>query len=70
MLEILSQDYIRTAKAKGLSLNKVTYKHAFRLAIIPFVATVGGILPGLVSGAGFVEVVFNWPDSLHYFLML
>lgn len=61
MLEYLGQDFIRTARAKGLSERKVVYKHAFRNAIIPFVATIGGVLPGLISGAGFVEVVFNYP---------
>lgn len=61
MLEYLGQDFIRTARAKGLSERKVVYKHAFRNAVIPFVATIGGVLPGLIGGAGFVEVVFNYP---------
>ena len=52
MLEVLGQDYIRTAKAKGLSERKVNYKHALRNAIIIIIATIGGILPGLISGAG------------------
>lgn len=61
MLEFLGQDYIRTARSKGLSERTVVYKHALRNAVTPFIATIGGVLPSLVSGAGFVEVVFNWP---------
>jgi peptide/nickel transport system permease protein len=61
MIEYLSNDFIRTAKAKGLSENTVTYKHALRPALIPFVAGIGSLLPGLISGAGLVEVVFAWP---------
>ncbi len=68
MLEVLSQDYIRTARAKGLAERVVLYKHAFRNAVIPFVATLGGLLPGLISGAGLVEVVMAWPGITPFFL--
>ena len=61
MLDVLGQDYIRTARAKGLGSNSVTYKHAFRNASLPLVASLGGLLPALIGGAGFVEVVFAWP---------
>lgn len=61
MLEFLSSDFIRTARAKGLGQNTVTYKHALRNALIPFVAGIGGLLPGLIGGAGLVEVVYGWP---------
>ena len=61
MLEVLGQDYIRTARAKGLNDRAVTYKHAFKLAMIPTIAGLGGLLPGLISGSGFLEIVFNWP---------
>ena len=61
MLEVLGQDYIRTARAKGLEGRVVVYKHAFRNASLPLVAGLGGLLPALISGAGFIEVVFNWP---------
>ena len=61
MIEYLSSDFIRTARAKGLGRRTVTYKHALRPAIIPFVAGIGGTLPALISGAGLVEVVFAWP---------
>lgn len=68
MLEVLGQDYIRTAKAKGLSTRSVNYKHALRNAIIIIVATIGGILPGLISGAGTVEYVARWPGITPLFI--
>jgi peptide/nickel transport system permease protein len=61
MLEVLSQDYVRTARAKGMSERRVTYQHALRNAVIPLVTLVGLELPGLVSGALVVEAVFSWP---------
>lgn len=61
MLEVLNQDFIRTARAKGLTERVVVYKHAFRLAIVPTIAGLGGLLPALIGGAGFLEIVFNWP---------
>ncbi len=61
VMEVLGQDYIRTARAKGLPQRVVLYKHALRNAIIPVIATIGGLLPTLISGAGLVEVVANWP---------
>lgn len=61
MLEVLSQDYIRTARSKGLSERVVIYKHALRSAVIPFIAGIGGLFPALIGGAGLVEVVMAWP---------
>ena len=61
MLENLRSDYIRTARSKGVPERSVIYKHTLRNAIIPFVADIGGILPALIGGAGFVEVVFAYP---------
>ncbi len=61
MLEFLGSDFIRTARAKGLGQRSVTYKHALRPAIIPFVAGIGSLLPGLIGGAGLVEIVYAWP---------
>jgi peptide/nickel transport system permease protein len=61
MIEYLSSDFIRTARAKGLGGRTVTYKHALRPALIPFVAGIGGLLPSLIGGAGLVEVVMAWP---------
>jgi peptide/nickel transport system permease protein len=61
MLEVLNADYIRTARAKGLSEKKVIYRHAFRNTLIPIVTLVGGSLPGLFSGALITETLFGIP---------
>ena len=61
MVEVLSQDYVRTARAKGMDERRVMYVHALRNAVIPLVTLVGLELPGLVSGGLVVEVVFGWP---------
>ena len=61
MLEVLNADYIRTARAKGVSEKKVIYHHAFRNTLIPLVTIVGGSLPGLFSGALITETLFSIP---------
>ena len=61
MLEVLSSDYIRTARAKGLKEKKVIYKHAFRNTMIPLVTSLAGLLPSLFSGAIITEQIFNLP---------
>ncbi len=61
MLEVESQDYVRTAKAKGLSSDQVHYKHALRNALLPFVTMFGLILPGLIGGSVIIESIFSWP---------
>src|SRR5256712_9158352 len=61
MLEVVSQDYIRTARAKGMSERRVVYLHGLRNALIPLITLIGLELPGLVSGGLVVEVVFGWP---------
>ena len=61
MLEVLNADYIRTARAKGLSEHKVIYHHAFRNTLIPLVTIIGGSLPGLFSGALITETLFGIP---------
>lgn len=61
VLEVLGQDYIRTARAKGLSERKVLFKHALRNALIPVVTIVGLSLPGLFSGAIITESIFGLP---------
>jgi peptide/nickel transport system permease protein len=68
MLEFMNQDYVRTARSKGISERAVVYKHALRNAVVPFVAVVGGALPGLIFGVGFVEVVMNWPGIFPTYL--
>ncbi|MBR7082305.1 MAG: ABC transporter permease [Oscillospiraceae bacterium] len=61
MLEVLNADYIRTARAKGVSERKVVYRHAFRNTLIPLVTIVGGSLPGLFSGALITETLYSIP---------
>ena len=61
MVEVLSQDYVRTARAKGMAERRVVYTHALRNAVVPLVTLVGLELPALVSGGLVVEVVFGWP---------
>lgn len=61
MLEVLREDYVRTARAKGLSEKVVVYKHSLRNAILPILAVSGGLLSSLVGGAVIIENVFSWP---------
>lgn len=61
MLEVLNSDYIRTARAKGLSERRVIYHHAFRNTLIPIVTIIGGSLPGLFSGALITETLYSIP---------
>ncbi len=61
MLDILKEDYIRTAKAKGLRNKAVIYRHALRNALIPVVTIFGLSIPFLFSGAYITESIFNWP---------
>ncbi len=61
ILEVLGMDYVRTARAKGLSSRNVLFKHALRNAILPFVTIVGLDIPFLLGGALVTESVFAWP---------
>lgn len=61
MLEVISQDYVRTARAKGLSEEGVIYHHALRNALLPFVTMFGLMIPGLIGGSVIVEQIFAWP---------
>lgn len=61
MLEALSQDYVRTAKAKGLSNRSVTFKHALRNAMLPVLTNIGLEIPFLFTGAIVTETIFSWP---------
>jgi peptide/nickel transport system permease protein len=60
LLDVLSQDYIRTATAKGLSFYKVIFKHALKNALNPVITAISGWFAGLMAGAVFVEIIFNW----------
>ena len=68
MLDILSQDYIRTARAKGVSPLKVLFKHAFRGGMTPVVAFLGPALAGLIGGSFVVETVFGLPGLGQHFI--
>lgn len=61
LLEVLNQDFVRTARAKGLGERVVLYKHALRNALIPIVTIVGLSIPGVVGGAVLTETIFSWP---------
>jgi peptide/nickel transport system permease protein len=61
MLEVMRQDYITTARAKGLKERLVIVRHAFRNALIPILTVIGLSLPNLIAGAVFIETIFAWP---------
>lgn len=61
MLEVVRQDFVRTAAAKGLPSWKVTFKHALRNALLPIITLIGLNLPFLFSGAVLIETIFAWP---------
>lgn len=61
MLETLGQEYIRTARSKGLPERTILYLHAFKNAFLPLITIVGLALPGLLGGALFIETIFAWP---------
>jgi peptide/nickel transport system permease protein len=60
MLEVLSQDYIRTATAKGLSFGNVIFKHALKNAMNPIITAISGWFASMLAGAVFIEYVFDW----------
>jgi peptide/nickel transport system permease protein len=66
MLDVLSQDFVRTAKAKGLSKRIVIYRHALKNALIPVVTVIGISFGSLLSGAVLTETVFSWPGVGRY----
>ncbi len=61
MLDVLNQDYVRTARAKGVGYWRVIIKHALRNALNPVVTTISAWLAALLGGAFFIEYIFNWP---------
>lgn len=61
MIDVLKQDYIRTARAKGLKERKVLFTHALRNALLPAITLVGFELPALFGGSIIIEQIFNWP---------
>ncbi len=61
MFEVIGQDYVRTARAKGLPEDEVIYRHALRNALLPFITMFGLMLPGLIGGSVIIEQIFAWP---------
>ncbi len=61
MLDVIHQDYVRTARAKGLTMNKVYFKHALRNALLPLVTVFALDLPYIFAGSLYVEIIFAWP---------
>jgi len=61
MLEVIRQDYVRTARAKGLSERTVIYKHALRNALIPLITIIAAIIPNLIGGSVIIETIFSIP---------
>jgi ABC-type dipeptide/oligopeptide/nickel transport system permease component len=68
MLEVLGQDYIRTARAKGLPRSKVIYKHAMRNMLVPIVTIFGPVLSNAITGSAFIELWFLIPGIGHFYL--
>jgi peptide/nickel transport system permease protein len=68
LLEVIRQDYIRTARAKGLSEARVVLKHALANTLIPFITLLGLTLPSILSGAVILEAIFNWPGMGSLFI--
>ena len=69
MLEAQSQDYIRTARAKGLSERIVTWRHALKNAMLPVVTVMGTSAGHLLGGAVIVEIIFGWPGLGQFVIM-
>jgi peptide/nickel transport system permease protein len=61
MLEVIHEDYVRTARAKGLAESRVVVRHALKNALIPMVTLIALSIPGLISGAVLTETIFSWP---------
>lgn len=67
-LEVIRQDYIRTARAKGLDQKTVLYRHVLRNTMVPLVTLLGLVLPGLISGSIIIEKIFSWPGTGSLFI--
>lgn len=68
MLEVLDQDYIRTARAKGLMNSVVIGRHALKNALMPVITIIGSYIPNLLGGAVFIESIYSWPGMGRLFL--
>ena len=61
MLEVLGEDYVRTARAKGLAPRRVIFVHALRNALVPVITVIGLLVGSLLGGAVLTETIFSWP---------
>ena len=61
ILEVIQEDYIRTARAKGLGRERILWKHAFRNALFPIITLIAGVFPAMLAGSVIIEVIFNIP---------
>ena len=68
LLEVIAQDYVRTARAKGAGGVRVIFRHALRNALLPVITIIGASIPNLVGGAVFLETIFAWPGMGQLFL--
>ncbi len=68
MIDALSQDYVRTAHAKGLTFRPVALRHALRNALIPIATVIGTYIPAVLAGAVFIETIFAWPGMGRLFV--
>jgi oligopeptide transport system permease protein len=68
MLDSISQDYIRTARAKGVKTKKILFKHALRNSLIPVITYLGPLTAGIITGSLVVEQIFNIPGIGNYFV--
>jgi oligopeptide transport system permease protein len=68
LLEVLGQDFVRTARAKGLKESRVVYSHALKVAILPVVSFLGPLAANLLTGSLVVETIFNIPGAGAYFV--
>jgi peptide/nickel transport system permease protein len=68
VLEVINQDFVRVARAKGLTEQAVSIRHVLRNALMPVVTIMAGLLPGLIGGAAIIEGIFNWPGMGRLFL--
>lgn len=68
LIEAMSQDYVRTARAKGASHTRAIVRHAFRNALLPVITIIGANIPNLIGGAVFLETIFTWPGMGQLFI--
>lgn len=68
MIEVLDQDYVRTARAKGLKEKVIVIRHALKNALMPVITIIGSYIPNLLGGAVFIEAIYSWPGMGRLFI--